>query len=109
MLGPNTLPMVAELAVTIMKRAPVPAMCQTVEMMAQTDFFEIAPRIDCPTLVIAGSEDPASPVDTGKAARAALGDGPMEVIDGAGHYGSMENPAAFNMVLLDFIAGIPAA
>ena len=30
-------------------------------------------------------------------------------IDGAGHYGSMENPAAFNMILADFIAGIPAA
>lgn len=108
-LGPNTPPMVAELAVTIMKRAPVPAMCQAVEMMAQTDFFEIAPRIDCPTLVIAGSEDPASPVDIGRSARAALGDGPMQTIDGAGHYGSMENPAAFNMILADFIAGIPAA
>jgi 3-oxoadipate enol-lactonase len=84
-------------------------MCQAVEMMAQTDFFEIAPRIDCPTLVIAGSEDPASPVDIGRSARAALGDGPMHTIDGAGHYGSMENPAAFNMILADFIAGIPAA
>ena len=78
-LGPNTLPMVAKLAVTIMKRAPVPAMCQAVEMMAQTDFFEIAPRIDCPTLVIAGSEDPASPVDIGRSARAALG-----AVDGRG-------------------------
>ena len=103
-LGPNVLPMVAELAVTIMKRAPVAAMCQTVEMMAQTDFFEIAPRIDCPSLVIAGSEDPASPIDTGKSARAALGDGPLEIIDGAGHYGCMENPAAFNAILLNFVS-----
>ena len=103
-LGPNTLPMVAELAVTIMKRAPVAAMCQTVEMMAQTDFFEIAPRIDCPSLVISGSEDPASPIDTGKSARAALGDGPLEIIDGAGHYGCMENPAAFNAILLNFVS-----
>lgn len=107
-LGPNTLPMVAELAVTIMKRAPVPAMCQAVEMMAQTDFFEIAPRIECPSLVIAGSEDPASPVETGTAARAALGDGPMEIIDGAGHYGSMENPAAFNAILSGFAGSVAA-
>lgn len=102
-LGPNTLPMVAELAVTIMKRAPVPAMCQAVEMMAQTDFFALAPRIDCPSLVIAGSEDPSSPVEMGKAARDALGDGPMEIIDGAGHYGCMENPAAFNDILSGFV------
>lgn len=107
-LSPNTLPMVAELAVTIMKRAPVAAMCQTVEMMAQTDFFELAPRIDCPSLVIAGSEDPASPVDTGKSARAALGDGPLEIIDGAGHYGCMENPAAFNAILLNFVSNAGA-
>lgn len=105
-LGPNTLPMVAELAVTIMKRAPVPAMCQAVEMMAQTDFFALAPRIECPTLVIAGSHDPASPVGTGQAARAALGDGPMEIIDGAGHYGCMENPAAFNAILSGFVASL---
>jgi 3-oxoadipate enol-lactonase len=103
-LGSNTLPMVAELAVTIMKRAPVPAMCQAIEMMAQTDFFELGPRIDCPSLVIAGSEDPSSPPETGRAARNALGDGPIEIIDGAGHYGCMENPAAFNTILSDFIA-----
>ena len=103
-LGPNTLPMVAELAVTIMKRAPVPAMCQAVEMLAQTDFFALAPRIECPSLVIAGSVDPASPVEMGQAARAALAEGPMEIIDGAGHYGCMENPAAFNTILSDFIA-----
>lgn len=108
-LGSNTLPMVAELAVTIMKRAPVPAMCQAVEMMAQTDFYQIAPRIDCRSLVIAGSEDPASTTETGQAARDALGDGPMEIIDGAGHYGCMENPAAFNAILSKFIAATKAA
>ncbi|MGB0629800.1 MAG: alpha/beta fold hydrolase [Alphaproteobacteria bacterium] len=102
-LGSGTMPMVAELAVTIMKRAPLQAMCQAIEMMAQTDFFEIAPRIDCPSLVIAGSEDPASPVDVGQSAREALGDGPMEIIDGAGHYGCMEQPAAFNEVMNIFI------
>ena len=102
-LGPGIPPMVAELAVTIMKRAPVGAMCQAVEMMAQTDFFDIAPRIACPSLVISGSEDPASPPETGKAARDALGDGPMELIKGAGHYGCMENPAVFNGVLKGFL------
>ena len=108
-LGPNVLPMVAELAVTIMKRAPVPAMCQAVEMLAQTDFFTIAPRIDCASLVIAGSVDPASPVKVGQAARDALGDGPIEIIDGAGHYGCMENPAAFNSILSEFIASVDPA
>lgn len=102
-LGPDVLPMVADLAVTIMKRAPLDGMCQAIEMMAQADFFEFAPRIDCSSLVIAGSEDPASPVETGQAARDALGDGPIELLEGAGHYGCMENPAAFNAALKGFI------
>ena len=102
-LGPEVMPMVAELAVTIMKRAPLDGMCQAIEMMAQTDFFDIAHRIACPSLVIAGSADPASPVETGQAARDALSDGPMEVLDGAGHYGCMENPAVFNAALKGFV------
>lgn len=105
-LGTGTPPMVAELAVTIMKRAPLGAMCQAIEMMAQTDFFAAAPKIECPSLVIAGTEDPASPVETGKAARTALGDGPIEIIDGAGHYACMENPAAFNAALSGFIGSV---
>ena len=105
-LGSDVMPMVAELAVTIMKRAPLEAMCQAVEMMAQTDFFELAPRIDCPALIIAGSEDPYSPMETANAARKALGDGPVEVLDGAGHYGCMENPAAFNAALSEFIGTV---
>lgn len=105
-LGPGTPPMVAELAVSIMKRAPLGAMCQAIEMMAQTDFFEAAPRIECPSLVIAGSADRASPPDTAEAVRKALGDGPIEIIDGAGHYACMENPAAFNAALADFIGSV---
>ena len=97
------MPMVAELALTIMKRAPLKAMCQAVEMMAQTDFYEIAPRLVCPSLVIVGSEDPASPPEMGYHARKALGDGPQETIEGAGHYACMENPAAFNAALRDFV------
>ena len=106
-LGSDVMLMVAELAVTIMKRAPLEAMCHgMVEMMAQTDFFKIAPRIDCPALVIAGSEDPSSLMETADAVRKALGDGPIEVLDGAGHYGCMENPAAFNTALSKFIGTV---
>ncbi|MEX2453989.1 MAG: alpha/beta hydrolase [Rhodospirillaceae bacterium] len=102
-LGPGTPPMVAELAVAIMKRVPVSAYCQAVEMLAQTDFFRIAPRVTCPSLVIAGSADPVSPVRTCREARTALGKGPVEIIDGAGHYACMENPAAFNAALAAFV------
>lgn len=101
-IGTGAPSMVTELAVTIMKRVPEKAYCQAIEMMAQTDFFEIAPRIDCPALVIAGGLDPVAPVEVCEAARKALVGASMSVIDGAGHYGCMENPAAFNAILTSF-------
>ena len=96
------MPMVAELALTIMKRAPLKAMCQAVEMMAQTDFYEIAPRLVCPSLVIVGSEDPASPPEMGYNARKALGDGPQETIEGAG-LRMHGKPRRFNAALREFV------
>ena len=59
LLGPETMPMTVDLVLTIMKRAPLGAMCQAIEMTTQTDFFALAPRIDCPSLVIGGTLDPA--------------------------------------------------
>ena len=108
-LGPGTPPMIADLAVTIMKRVPVPAYCQAVEMMAQADFFAFAPRIGCQSLVIAGGADPVAPVAACESARAALGDGPIEIINGAGHYACMENPAVFNAALGGFFEGLETA
>ncbi len=101
-LGDGAPPMIAELAVTIMKRVPEKAYCQAVEMMADTDFFDIAPRIACPALVIAGGVDPVAPLAACETARNALAGASMSVIDGAGHYGCMENPAAFNAALTSF-------
>ncbi len=107
-LGPATPPMVTALVVAIMKRVPAKAYNQAIEMMAQSDFFALAPAIACPSLVIAGEADPVSPVTACEAARAALdtgagGIGPMETIAGAGHLAPMENPATFNAALSEFI------
>ena len=103
LLGPDTLPMITELALTIMKRAPLGAMCQAIEMTAQTDFFNLASRIDCASLVIAGSQDPASPLGAGTAAREALGEGLIEIFYRCGHYSCMEQPNAFNSTIKKFI------
>ena len=73
-------------------------------MRARADFFGRAPRIEGASLVSAGSVGPAARVGMGQAARDGLADGPMEISDGAGHYGCMENRAAFNTILSDFIA-----
>ena len=107
-VGPGTPPMVTALVVAIMKRVPAKAYSQAIEMMAQADFFALAPGIACPSLVMAGDADPVSTVANGEAARTALdagagGVGPMETIAGAGHLAGMENPTAFNDALSGFV------
>lgn len=110
-LGPGTPPMVTALVVAIMKRVPEKGYSQAIEMMAQTDFFALAPAVACPSLVMAGDADPVSTIAAGRAARAALdkgagGAGPMETIAGAGHLAGMENPAKFNAALSAFVDGV---
>lgn len=105
-LGPGTPAMVAQLAMTIMKRVPLKGYCQAVEMMAQTDFFAYAPKIECPSLVMGGDADPVVSVESCRQAREALGEGPLEMIEGAGHLAGMENPAAFNAALGRFLATV---
>jgi 3-oxoadipate enol-lactonase len=112
-VGPGTPPMVTALVVAIMKRVPAKGYNQAIEMMAQTDFFALAPGVACPSLVMAGDADPVSPVAAGETARAALdkspgGAGRMETIAGAGHLAGMENPAAFNAALSGFVEAVEA-
>ncbi|MDQ3074555.1 MAG: alpha/beta fold hydrolase [Pseudomonadota bacterium] len=69
-----------------------------------------ATAIDVPTLVVVGEEDRITPpslsralVDLVGTAPAARRDAKLEIIAQAGHLANLEQPAAFNRVLEDFI------
>jgi 3-oxoadipate enol-lactonase len=60
--------------------------------------------VDCPTLLLVGSEDPVVPVDVMQEVSALVRGSEMLVIDGAGHSAYFEQPGQFNAQVLDFIA-----
>jgi len=78
-------------------------------MLAQSDghVIETLPAIRVPTLVIVGDKDEPflAPCRymAGKIPGARL-----EVIAGAGHSANLDQPEAFNRVLGDFLAALPA-
>jgi 3-oxoadipate enol-lactonase len=69
------------------------------EALAGADATPLLPRIAAPTLVIAGSQDPTSPPDEGRALAAAIPGARLAVIEGAHHLANVEHPDAFNRLL----------
>lgn len=63
------------------------------EVLAQADLSGRVADVRAPTLVVAGAEDRALPVDRLAALAAALPDARLEVLDGCGHLPPVEAPA----------------
>jgi len=78
-------------------------------MMAQHDssLIDSLPGIAVPTLVLVGADDrhflAAADYMAGK-----IPDAQKVVIPGAGHAANLDQPAAFNRAVADFLAGLPA-
>ncbi len=69
----------------------------------------VIPAIDVPTLVIAGGDDRTMPVPVVEAMARQIPGARFEVIPGVGHLANLEDPAAFNRVLKDFLASVSRA
>jgi 3-oxoadipate enol-lactonase len=69
------------------------------------DFTVDLQRIKAPTLVIAGEKDVGTPVAMSKAIAEAIPGAKLAVIPGAAHLSAVEDPAAFDKLVLDFLAG----
>jgi 3-oxoadipate enol-lactonase len=60
-------------------------------------------KITCPTLVISGDADAIIKVEDSKAMAAGIPNSEIEIIPGTGHLSSLEDPAAFNRVIDNFL------
>lgn len=102
--APNASPdVIAKVAASI-SMVPFLAYRQALGMLTDGDFFADAPKVKAPALVIAGSEDKAAPPASSRAAAKALKTARYVEIAGVGHYGSLEDPGAFNAALAAFLA-----
>lgn len=66
---------------------------------------EMLTGLDCPLLVVHGTDDLIHPHPTGVEA-ARLGRGSLVSMGGSGHLPNLRDPVAFNLILRDFIDGV---
>jgi pimeloyl-ACP methyl ester carboxylesterase len=78
-------------------------------MLAQVDsrVIDVLPSIGVPTLIIIGEKD--EPFMAGSQYMAnKIPNARLEVIADAGHASNIDQPEAFNRVLLEFLGSLPA-
>ncbi len=71
------------------------------------DITEAVAGIRIPALVICGADDKMTPPSLSQGIRDGIPGAQLALIEGAGHYVMLENPATFNALLVDFVNSLP--
>lgn len=103
-LGSVAAPESVAEAIAVMAEAPEEGYLAAWDAMCAAD---INADLDCvrgPVLVVSGGEDPVSPPATGAAIAARLPTAEQKVLDGIGHYASLEAPDRLDPILREFLA-----
>ncbi|MCB2134569.1 MAG: 3-oxoadipate enol-lactonase [Rhodobacteraceae bacterium] len=90
----------------MLTRQPAEGYCGVAAAIAGTDFITPTSGLTLPTLVIAGSEDGATPPDLVRETAALIRGARYELIRGAGHLPPVEDPAEYARILTDFLTSI---
>ena len=61
--------------------------------------------VACPTLVVCGRDDRATPPEKSRSLAAKIRDAKLEWIEGSGHMSAIEEPEQVNRVLVPFVKG----
>lgn len=98
--------LVAELRRTI-EGLPVPGIVGALQAMKdRPDSTDLLPRLDLPALVLVGEEDRITPPDLSRAMAAALPNAELEVVPGAGHVPTLEQPGVVTERLARFLGRV---
>jgi pimeloyl-ACP methyl ester carboxylesterase len=79
---------------------------QNEAVMARPDLRAQLPGIACPVLVMVGEADQLTPPEHAREIAAAVPGARLEVLPGAGHMLSWEQPARVNALLLAWLGGV---
>ena len=74
-------------------------------MRNRRDYLELLPELHVPALVVGAALDLAIPPAHSEALAAGLPNAELHIIADAGHLANLEQPTAFNRVLMDFLKG----
>lgn len=91
---------------TMLRRTDPEGYAAAAEAVATADLAPAAGRLRMPTLVLVGDEDVATPVASAEALRDAIPGGRMEVIPGAAHIPTMEQPERVAALMERFLAAV---
>lgn len=78
------------------------------DALATADVAAQLGRVQAPTLVLAGAEDPVVPPESATATMKAIAGSSLSVLAGAAHLANVEQPDAFNNAVLAHLAGLPS-
>lgn len=87
---------------TMLLNAPVEGYLACCEALSTLDQRAMLPRIKAPTLVIAGAQDKATPVEAGELIASLIPGADMKVLDAA-HISNVEQAEAFTAAVLGFL------
>jgi pimeloyl-ACP methyl ester carboxylesterase len=94
----------------MVRRAGAEALIRQNEaVMARPDLRPQLPRITCPLLAMVGEADTLTPPEHAREIVDAVAEARLEIVPGAGHLLSWEQPARVNTLLGGWIAGLPDA
>ncbi len=92
----------------IRRAGPQQLIAQNRAVMAREDMRPLLPRIACPVLVACGEADGLTPPERSRELAAAIPGARLEIVPGAGHMLTMEQPARVTALLLDWLAAVNA-
>jgi 3-oxoadipate enol-lactonase len=75
-------------------------------LWTRPDLRPLLPRVVCPALVLAGSEDAMYPLSQSEQAAALLPAGRLEVVEGTGHSSALEAPEHVRARVTSFLQGL---
>lgn len=73
-------------------------------LLSRPELESVLPEINCPTLVVTGSDDQWAPPAQHQAIADAIAGAELSIIDGAGHMLPAEDPEAFNQAITRVLA-----
>ncbi len=103
-LSPNADPAAVAAAVEFAKGMQVPGYTKLFTALVRCNIFDFACPLECPGLIVAGSDDSSAPKDKVAEIAAAYPGIDHWIIDGIGHQIAFEKPEVFVGMLRDFIA-----
>jgi 3-oxoadipate enol-lactonase len=106
-LAPGTVkdrPEVADTVRAMVRGTPVAGYVACCQAISQLNLTDRLPGITVPTLIIVGADDPATTVDMARTIHRGIAGSTLVVLKDAAHLSNLDQTAAFNEAVLDFLA-----